>query len=760
MLLLPSSANHLLDSRYQQMAVACCLLWLLGTWFAGIGLFTVFFWLLWLSVTAFLLITFLFTRQNKALLSLALLLCIFAFSGLIGYFNTTLFHTFPNIHAYLDKPQRATFIFEAPNKLDNETGKALQWKIKIATLNNNPLKTEIKALLQLSKVQLEQSSFHIGGIAQAEITLKEAPTAGIPGGFNYRQFLALDDIQAIARINTDEPIIIKGQDNSLGYILQRSATETREKIVKEFTQALPRQEAQLLGSIVLGEHASPIESNLKTNFRNAGLAHILAASGMNVGLVAAFILWVTTLIKLPFRLKIALCMLGTAFYAVMTGLPPSILRAGLMLEIALFLTLIRRELSALLVLNIAAIILSLFNPNILQTVSFQLSFLSTFGLVAMTPPLERWLGFYVGRTIAAIILVPLIAQIWVIPIQILIFHQLSLTALPANIIAVPIVALLTYSGFGLGLMSLLLPSVGQIILNWLYWPLVLLEWTSSSLGVGALANITIGNTSVWTTLSLYFTLFVISLQLDWVSKIKPYTLQLAKTALILGLIILLPFSFAKWQDNHETQFKLFANKDWGGANGLLKLSNGQVVVTITQYGSSSLLNLKSDLQNHGIQHINTLILSNAPPERERSLNTLTTLFKTWDVQTVYYNQVDSDWSNLLASIETLHNIHPLDFSTQDDMVHAVGDDVVRIKQSESGLFTLSLTRFQKPFLTWFSGHRDSVTLNESPQIVLSSFSQEPVQAYYQENTTGRHLVTPNYFSVSTRDNNQVRVESL
>lgn len=130
-----------------------------------------------------------------------------------------------------------------------------------------------------------------------------------------------------------------------------------------------------------------------------------------------------------------------------------------MLELALFLKLLNRELSPVFLLGVATTLLVLFNPDSIGSIGFQFSVLTTLGLLLMVPPLQEVLGYYITRGLAGLILVPLVAQLWIWPLSIAYFNQFPVHSVPLNILAMALVAPLTILGFTAGVVSLLLPPL-------------------------------------------------------------------------------------------------------------------------------------------------------------------------------------------------------------------------------------------------------------------------------------------------------------
>ncbi|MBY0403744.1 MAG: ComEC/Rec2 family competence protein, partial [Cyanobacteria bacterium] len=230
------------------------------------------------------------------------------------------------------------------------------------------------------------------------------------------------------------------------------------------------------GGIVLGDHAIPVESALKQAFIQTGLIHLLAASGFNVGIVAGFILWLGQLIftRGPFRnpmarvmgltgssWQILLAMISVAGYCLLTGLPPSIQRSGMMLELALILKLFDKALSPVLLLGVAVSLILIASPDVIGNIGFQFSVLTTFGLITMVSPLQEWLGYYITRWLSGIILIPIIAQLWITPLSIYYFNQLPLHSVLLNCLSLVFISPLTLIGFVSALLSFIWAPLGE-----------------------------------------------------------------------------------------------------------------------------------------------------------------------------------------------------------------------------------------------------------------------------------------------------------
>lgn len=302
--------------------------------------------------------------------------------------------------------------------------------------------------------------------------------SGNPSQFDYGNYLRNFDTYAVfygrnpySMRDLDVPCYekITTKLTKMEFVLQ-SINNYREKILSIHSNYLDSPNLEILGGIVFGDDAVSPPENIKQSFVNSGLLHILAASGMNVAFIYSFFFLILRLVRVPFKFNIGLCMLAVIIYVFMTGLGASVVRAALMLLFVLVGKLIDRDANSISLLSFVAFLMLIYNPMYINDVGFQLSFVVTFGLLVMTPYLlkskNRFINWIIG-TIA----IPVIAQLWVIPIQIFYFNNISVYSVFANIMSVPILSVISFGGFISSLLSAIQPIANivchafDIILN-------------------------------------------------------------------------------------------------------------------------------------------------------------------------------------------------------------------------------------------------------------------------------------------------------
>ena len=267
--------------------------------------------------------------------------------------------------------------------------------------------------------------------------------AGNPSQFDYGDYLRNHNAYAVFYAN-DFTII--EHNSSFKEKLLQNINNYRENILKIHSKYLPSPNLEILGGIVFGDDAVSPPQNIKQSFVNSGLLHILAASGMNVAFIYGFFFLLMSVFKVPFKIRVVLGMIMVCIYSLMTGLGASVIRATCMLLFVLAGKLIDRDAHSISLLSFVALLMLLYNPLWINDVGFQLSFIVTFGILIMAPAFDRFKN-KIANFIVSTVAIPVIAQLWVIPIQIFYFNNISLYSVFANIMSVPIVMVLSFGGF-------------------------------------------------------------------------------------------------------------------------------------------------------------------------------------------------------------------------------------------------------------------------------------------------------------------------
>ena len=291
-------------------------------------------------------------------------------------------------------------------------------------------------------------------------------------------------------------------------VLSRPATpiaDLRRSIAARFVAAAGPERGGLLAALVLGSAVVPLPAELRADFRVAGLSHALAASGFHLSVLLGAVLALGR--GLGRWARLALGGGAMALFLLLAGAQPSVVRAVLMGAIALVLLESGRRGRPLGILGLSLAGMLLLRPAWLHDVGFQLSAAATAGLVLTARPLEQALaerfgggppgkdhGTAPGRApgwrswLAPALAVPVAASLWTLPLQLLHFGVVPLYAVPANLLAAPLLTPLTLGAMGLALVAVLVPPLLAPLLVPLGWLAVLLLQLAHAVAVLPMAQ--------------------------------------------------------------------------------------------------------------------------------------------------------------------------------------------------------------------------------------------------------------------------------
>lgn len=319
-------------------------------------------------------------------------------------------------------------------------------------------------LLNIYDKKAKFNKIRTGDILQVRGYLKRPYGAQNPGQFDYSRYLNNRGIFTNIFSGWKDYKII-GKSSSPYRKFSKSLYQLKEKIMLEHAKYIKSPKLEILGGIVFGNYAVPAPYEVKQDFIKSGLMHLLAASGMNVAFI--FGIWFFIALKLRFNYKFSVVTgaILVLAYSLLTGLPPSVTRAALMLEFILLGKFLDRQADTVTLLAFVCALMVFYNPMLLTNIGFQLSFLVTFGLLVCVPVFMEKLR-PMPEIIAGVFVVPLTAQIWAAPIQLYHFNSFSLYSVFANIVVMPFMALISFLGFISSILSLL-PKIGSAICQFL-----------------------------------------------------------------------------------------------------------------------------------------------------------------------------------------------------------------------------------------------------------------------------------------------------
>lgn len=408
----------------------------------------------------------------------------------------------------INQNRKAKFIFQ-PQELINENNQ--REKVTGKVYVTSPL-LSVNGLFPSTLVSLQ------GNLYQPSPPLN-------PDGFDFADYLRRQGV--FSGLSANSVTVIKKGNWWQGLLFN-----VRRRIAQTHVRFLNIPSGSLVSSMVMGSRGVDLDLELLEGFRLAGLAHVLAASGFHVSLLLGVVLTVTQSFSPRRRLFIGI--LTLFLYATITGFYPSILRACLMGVGVLVAIVNEKKVRVSGSLLLVAVILLLINPLWIFDIGFQLSFLATFGLIVSLSAIVERLD-WMPPTLANLIAVPLAATIWTLPLQFYHFHRFPLYGIFTNVLATPLVILITLGGIFTAFIGVFIPLLGGAIASLLFpfvWLLIKLVEISNSLPFSSLA---VGRINV-IILGLIYLIFIVITYLKIGQKYKYYLILFALSLVILPLI--------------------------------------------------------------------------------------------------------------------------------------------------------------------------------------------------------------------------------
>ncbi len=308
------------------------------------------------------------------------------------------------------------------------------------------------------------------------------PSAQNPNQFDYANYMKNKRIYHQVFLKQNSFKVVQSNDFSIFRQIQIA----KNKMVSNLkSKGLTKDELGIMVSLVMGDK-SKVSKDLLDDYSKAGAIHILAVSGLHVGIVYFII---STLFSFLRVIKngnyiLLITMLITMWgYAVFTGLSPSVTRAVVMLSFVAIGKQINRATNIYNTLAISAFLLLLYNPNYLFDVGFQLSYLAVFSIVyihriigKIYTPKHKIVNYFWQLTSVSVAV-----QIGTFPISIYYFHQFPTLFMITNWVLVPIIGIVLFSSLFISILSYL--DIGNILFT-IYgyvikWMNLFVSWVAS-----------------------------------------------------------------------------------------------------------------------------------------------------------------------------------------------------------------------------------------------------------------------------------------
>ncbi|MGN0962468.1 MAG: DNA internalization-related competence protein ComEC/Rec2, partial [Clostridia bacterium] len=403
-------------------------------------------WLCLLLIGLGILVFFLLRRQSVRPLFCGLLL-VFALGISYGELRESLRPENP--FQGMEEAVLCGEVAEDPIRSDT----ALKFRFEVTEVNGEPLAQTVNVTALVSK----ELSLDYGDVLELKGSFLSSEVLN-PGGFDYRAYQKRHDLcGTFSTLYTGE---VQKTDHRAGNPLLRFAYGLKHRFERSLSY-LPSDQAVLIRGIFFGD-TSGLDTETADVLTKSGIRHCFAVSGLHVGYALLFLNGLGALFRLGRKGQFLMVLSGLFLYAAMTGFSPSVLRASVMCLMVLGAGVFGREKNSFNGFGAAAILLLLWDPDMLLQPGFQLSFIAMFSILFFMPWLETCVPWsFPGK---GAILVTVAAQMGMIPVLAYMFHVVSLVSFFISTVCCLLVGGMVLLCFAALFLSLVSPFFGAIFL--------------------------------------------------------------------------------------------------------------------------------------------------------------------------------------------------------------------------------------------------------------------------------------------------------
>ncbi len=310
---------------------------------------------------------------------------------------------------------------------------------------------------------------------------------GLPGIFDFEEYRWVKGLRGIVYLpKTGEGLTVLHEPSMYRWTINYIRDTFKARLYNNFSI----RHAGFLGGLLLGDKQG-ISRNTMDDVMRLGLTHVLVVSGLHLTIWVMVFYFIVRYLPIPVSIKVAFVIAGCWMLSEVCGPNLPVQRAFIMTLFFLLSFLIQRRIYGLNVLASSGLLIMLIEPKALWDISFELSFLATFGIVFWVPHLHRGISevrWIAERPVIKYVIdgvsVSVFAQLAVSPLLLSSFGNLSLISPLVNLIQVPLVNLITIVGYvylsfaSIPVLSTLLILITNLLLY--IWDITLKIWLKLS----------------------------------------------------------------------------------------------------------------------------------------------------------------------------------------------------------------------------------------------------------------------------------------
>ena len=398
------------------------------------------------------------------------------------------------------------------------------------------------------------------------------------------------------------------------YRVLRYLSDIRAHYRQALETVMPASDAATVMGILFGGYGG-VPLTVVEDFTRTGIVHILSVSGTHISLMAAFAVWLGSLCRFSRRRQTLLTVSIIVFYALLSGLEPPVIRAALMGILVFWALSLGRIQDGQRLLLIVVLCMLIASPLLLFHISFELSVMSTAGLLFLSPLIRKKLrGYGWPNFIADNVALTFGAVIFTVPLAAWYFNQVSLISLAANLIVVPWVDIIIILALFGGIIGFILPPLGSVL-----FATVALLWSVTAKLAHTLATVTGGVVHVasfgWSGSFIYYAVwFCIIADVDKLSVGHKYYNRYKLKLVPLALILLLLFGAGYKYRWGTTEISVH----------FIDVGQGDAALLITPHGQAVMFDTGGTRQNK----FDVGLKVDRPYLRHYGINELTAIFLT------------------------------------------------------------------------------------------------------------------------------------
>lgn len=517
--------------------------------------------------------TVLISKSFKKTITLIFIFALIS-SIIVKYVNSKYEKQYKNI-------EQATFIATVIEE-KKEKQYYLQYKIRIEQINNK----KVAHHNLLLKVKDKKQKLHIGNRIQFKGNYQEPQGQRNENGFNYKLYLKTQKIYGTAITNSVK--ILKSQNQNLFSAISNKIVEHSTKTVENLIAN--KEEQGLLLGILIGKDDN-ISQELKQDFSNSSLSHILAISGMHVSYIIIGISTLFCKFRISKNISKVLIIVLLCLFCSITGFSASVARAVFMVIISIIANLLYRKNDIPTTMSITLLFILIDNPFSIFNVGLLLSYFGTIGILMFYPAFinkfkQRNRELYLAdkltikeriyKKVVEISLVSISAQISILPIIVYNFNNLSLMFLISNILVSFIIGPILVLGFILILLNLVFVQIAQFLAIPISILLKILITIAKCISSLPLSNILIATPKIYIIILYYIVLVNVYF------KVKSNKPVYIKIIVIIFIVCLVITSFGSFTNSLNIHFI-----DVGQGDSMLIITPSRKTILVDGGGSSS-----------------------------------------------------------------------------------------------------------------------------------------------------------------------------